>query len=190
MRLSDFSFTPSNYCCLLSTGSNFLRFKPSFYYSAYTFHCVLDTTFKQIGIIRLSRHEKYIDQSLTALFGQCYFCSEMLTNRTLPVYFPRFGGKVRLNLGKEGVYHQLSTMSINFNESRLLTVLHLQIYIWLDYNLILLPNLFFPRHAVHLVSESYFHSLFCAQNTQFFFLSCARLFKNMFWITYCELFLL
>lgn len=31
MSLSDFSFTPSNYCCLLSTGSIFLRFKPSFF---------------------------------------------------------------------------------------------------------------------------------------------------------------
>ena len=105
----------SNYCCLLSTGSIFLRFKPSFYYSGYTFHCALDTTLKQSWIIRLSRHEKYIDQRLTALFSQCYFCSEMLQNRTLPVYFSRL--KLRLNLGKEGVYHQLGTMSINFNES-------------------------------------------------------------------------
>ena len=101
MCLSDFSFTPSNYCCLLSTGSIFLRFKPSFYYSGlYAFHCVLDTTLKQSWIMRLSRHEKYIDQSLAALFSQCYFCSEMLQNRTLPVYFSRFEVTVEFGKGR------------------------------------------------------------------------------------------
>ena len=100
MCLSDFSFTPSNYCCLLSTGSIFLSFKPSVYYSGYTFHCVLDTTLKQSWIMRLSRHEKYIDQSLTALFSQCYFCSEMLQNRTLPVYFSRFEVTVEFGKGR------------------------------------------------------------------------------------------
>jgi len=128
---------------------------------------------------RLSRHEKYIDQSLTALFSQYYFCSEMLPNRNLPVYFSRFEVTVEFGKGRSLI-----------STSRLLAGLHLQIYIWLDYNLILLPSLFFPLHAVHSVSESYFHSLFCTLNTHSFFLSCARLFKNMFWITYCELFLL
>lgn len=66
----------------------------------YTHHCVLGTTLKQSWIIRLSRHEKYTDQSLTALFSQCCFCSEMLQNRTFPVYFSRFEVTVEFGKGR------------------------------------------------------------------------------------------